>query len=122
MEWTVKYAPKSMNDLVGNSSNYKKLLAWLQSFYKTKPSARNEKFKIITLLVGSPGIGKTSGILAIANELNYELIEFNASDQRNERVITRLVGRETRTVVNAGYNGKIVLLDEFYNESKKCCL
>ena len=111
-QWTVKYAPKSMNDLVGNKSNYAKLFTWLKTYYDSKPSERGEKFKFLTLLVGPPGIGKTSGIVALAKELKYELIELNASDQRNERVINKLVGRETKTFVNPGFNGKIVLLDE----------
>lgn len=112
MEWTVKYAPKSLNDLVGNKNNYTKLINWLTNYYKIKKSARGKDFKFISLLVGPPGIGKTSGINAIARELNFEIIEFNASDQRNEKVISHLVGRETKTHVNPGYNGKIVLLDE----------
>ena len=112
MEWTVKYAPKSMKDLVGNKSNYTRLYEWLKKYYDTKPSARKPDFKLITLLVGPPGIGKTSGIIALTKELKYELIEFNASDQRNEKVISRLVGRETKTHINQEYNGKVVLLDE----------
>ena len=112
MEWTVKYAPKSMADLVGNKSNYLKLHTWLKKYYLTKVSARTKDFKLIALLVGPPGIGKTSGIIALSKELKYEIIEFNASDQRNEKIISRLVGRETKTQVNQGYKGKIVLLDE----------
>ncbi len=112
MEWTVKYAPKSMADLVGNKSNYTKLYSWLKNFYLTKPSARSKEFKYITLLVGPPGIGKTSGIIALSKELQFEIVEFNASDQRNEKIISRLVGRETKTHINQGYKGKIVLLDE----------
>ena len=65
-QWTVKYAPKSMNDLIGNRSNYAKLFNWLKTYYDTKPSERGEKFKLLTLLVGPPGIGKTSGIVALA--------------------------------------------------------
>ena len=112
MEWTVKYAPRTLNDLVGNKSNYTKLLTWLKNYYAVKPSARGKAFKYMTLLVGPPGIGKTSGIIAISKELHFELIEFNASDQRNANIISRLVGRETKTHVNPGYKGKIILLDE----------
>lgn len=112
MEWTQKYAPKKMKNLVGNRSNYIKLRTWLENFYNVKSSARTKDFKYITLLAGPPGVGKTSGIIAISKEIKFELIEFNASDQRNEKVISRLVGRETKTKVNDGFNGKIILLDE----------
>jgi replication factor C large subunit len=40
------------------------------------------------------------------------LIEFNASDQRNEKVVSSLVSRASRTKPNPGFKGKIVLLDE----------
>ena len=112
MEWTVKYAPKSSKDLVGNSPNYNKLMAWLKNFYLIRKSEKKDSMQHMVLLLGPPGIGKTSGINALATELNYEIIEFNASDQRNEGVISRLVGRASKSMTNIGYNGRVVLLDE----------
>jgi len=110
MQWTVKYAPKSSKDLVGNKSNYVKLITWIKSYKNNWRTGKS--FKHLAFLGGPPGIGKTSGILAIAKELNYEVIEFNASDQRNADIVTRLVSRASQTKPNYGFDGKIVLLDE----------
>ncbi|MHA2362321.1 MAG: replication factor C large subunit [Candidatus Hodarchaeales archaeon] len=110
MQYTVKYAPKNSKELVGNKTNYAKLINWIRSYQKYLRSGKS--FKRIALMGGLPGIGKTSGVQAIALELNYEIIEFNASDQRNADVISRLVGRASRTKHNIGYDGKIVLIDE----------
>lgn len=110
LQWTEKYKPKSPKDLIGNKSSYIKLIAWVRSFYTKIKSEKD--FKPITLLIGPPGIGKTSGIIAIAQKYNYEILEFNASDQRNASAITRLVGRASKTKLNPGFSGRIVLLDE----------
>lgn len=39
------------------------------------------------LLSGPPGIGKTSAIHIIAKELDYEILEYNASDTRSKKVL-----------------------------------
>lgn len=108
-QWTVKYTPKTTQDLVGNGRNYAKLVAWLKQY---RDKRRDPKFPKLALMGGPPGIGKTSGILAIANEFNLQVVEFNASDQRNADVITRQVSRAAKTQPTFGFDGKIVLLDE----------
>ena len=93
-----------MREIIGNKTVFETLFFWIKNY-----SSQKER---IALLAGPPGIGKTSGTIAIAKELNYEIIELNASDQRNQAIITSLVGRASRTRPNPGYNGKIILLDE----------
>ena len=104
VSWTDKYAPKNRKEIIGNKTVFETLFFWIQNY-----SSQKER---IALLAGPPGIGKTSGTIAIAKELNYEIIEFNASDQRNQAIITSLVGRASRAKPNPGYKGKIILLDE----------
>ena len=102
--WTAKYAPQNRAQLVGNKAIFDSLFLWI-----TKYSLQKEK---IALLAGPPGIGKTSGTYAIAKELNYEIVEFNASDQRNEDIIISLVRRASTSKQNSEFKGRIVLLDE----------
>ena len=102
--WTAKYVPQNRSQLIGNKAIFDSLYMWI-----TKYSLQKEK---IALLAGPPGIGKTSGTYAIAKELNYEIVEFNASDQRNEDVIISLVRRASASKQNIEFNGRIVLLDE----------
>lgn len=46
--------------------------------------------KKAVVLSGSPGIGKTSAALALANEMGWAPVEMNASDQRTGDVIKRI--------------------------------
>jgi len=63
------------------------------------------------LIYGSSGIGKTSSVYAIANDLNLEIFEINASDTRNKEEIETRLG----SVINQRSlfsKGKIILVDE----------
>jgi replication factor C large subunit len=59
------------------------------------------------LLIGPPGIGKTTLVHTLSQQFNYDLIELNASDNRNK------IGIETRILPmfsNAGLFGRKLLL------------
>lgn len=79
--WTEKYRPKSENDFVGNKTNISRLRDFLLGKLGTKA----------VLLSGNPGIGKTTAAYFVSNELNYDIIEFNASDVRNKRELEQKV-------------------------------
>jgi replication-associated recombination protein RarA len=64
--------------------------------------------KTHTIIVGTPGIGKTSSVLAIAKESGYEVIEINSSNERTkDKLIIHL-----RTCQNLHFNKTIYLFDE----------
>jgi replication factor C large subunit len=63
------------------------------------------------LLVGPSGIGKTSVVGALANDLDAELVEFNASDKRSKAVIESQVWQAATQETIDG-RMRIVLLDE----------
>ena len=76
MPFTHKYQPKITSDIVGQSIAIAAI--------KDKISKYNDKkIRKALLLYGPSGTGKTSSIYALANELDLELIEVNASDVRN---------------------------------------
>lgn len=63
------------------------------------------------LLVGPPGVGKTTSAYSVAKEYGWSLVEFNASDTRNKETIDKVV---KGAAVNASFSGnlRLILLDE----------
>jgi replication factor C large subunit len=103
--WTVKHKPTSTAEIVGNPSALKTLSDWLQSWSKGIPKKR------AAFLYGSPGVGKTVSVEALAHDLHMELVEKNASDYRTEDAINRFAGLASQ--YGSLFGGKrIVLLDE----------
>jgi len=103
--WTVKYKPKSLSEVVGNRETIVKFEKWLKSWEKGVPDQK------AAFLHGPPGIGKTVTVEALANDLEMELIEKNASDYRTEDKIRQFAGLASQY---RGFFGRkrLILLDE----------
>lgn len=43
------------------------------------------------LLSGPPGVGKTTSVHLVCQELVFDMVEFNASDTRSKRLLTEQV-------------------------------
>lgn len=84
MLWTDKYAPKRLEDLVGNPGLAKQLQTWLQNW---SPSGD----KKAALLSGPPGIGKTTMAHLVAKNEGFNPVEFNASDARSKKILQSVV-------------------------------
>jgi len=98
INWVEKYRPKSLSEVRGDS---KKLLQLKNLILEKKP----------VIVYGNTGVGKTCSVYALANDLNYEVVEINASDLRNKESIDLVIGRasEQQSLFKAG---KILLIDE----------
>ena len=114
-DWTEKYRPKSLSEVVGNPKAVGELKAWAESWNKGIPSKR------AVILIGSPGIGKTTSAEALANDMGWGIIEMNASDQRTGEAIrsVALRGSQSNTFgADGGYlsttegGRKLIVLDE----------
>ncbi len=103
MNLTDKYIPKNSTEIVGQDLAVKNLKNFITNFKKGKAA----------FLYGPVGCGKTSSVYAIANELNKEVFEVNASDTRNKDQIESIVGSATKqeSLLSFG-KGKIILIDE----------
>lgn len=76
-DWTEKYRPETLDELVGNDHAVTELKKWADSWSKGVPKKR------AVILSGKPGIGKTSAAIALAKDYRWTLLELNTSDARN---------------------------------------
>ena len=80
--WSEKYRPQNIIDLVGNEEVRAAFVEWFGKWKKgTKP----------LLLVGPPGIGKTTLANLAAKQFGYDMISLNASDVRNKNRIHEIL-------------------------------
>lgn len=104
MLWTDKYRPQTLDEVVGNNKEKKIILDWVENWKKGNPQQP-------LLLVGPPGIGKTTLALVIAKEFS-EYIELNASDKRSQDVIRSTIGESSSTRSLFGDEYKLIIMDE----------
>ncbi|KYO03625.1 putative replication factor C subunit 1 [Plasmodium gaboni] len=100
--WVEKYRPKNINELVGNNQNVIKLQNWLASWedvcIKGIKKQAQKTFRGIfenvnarcALLSGPAGIGKTTTAKIVSEASGYNVIEFNASDERNKAAVEKI--------------------------------
>lgn len=101
MMWSEKYRPQNISEMVGNEESRSALVEYMAKWKKgVKP----------ILLVGPPGIGKTTMANLIAKQFDYDLIGLNASDVRSKSRINEML---TPVLGNDSIFGKqMVFVDE----------
>ena len=82
MMWSEKYRPQRLIDLIGNEDARKSFVEWFKKWRKgTKP----------LLLVGPPGMGKTTMANLASRDFSFDMISLNASDVRNKKNIQEIL-------------------------------
>jgi len=105
--WTEKYRPKTLDNVV----NHKEIVSRLKRFVEDKNLPH-------LLFVGPAGVGKTTAVLALAQDLYgadflNQVLELNASDERGINVIREKVKVFARTApIQSGVSFKILIMDE----------
>jgi len=103
--WTLKYRPKTLSEVIGNDDAKKKILQWIKQWDRKPPKKR------ALLLYGPPGAGKTVTVEALANDLDMELVQSNASDYRTAEAVQRFAGRSSQYGTLFGKK-RLILFDE----------
>jgi replication factor C large subunit len=110
LDWTEKYRPQTLSEVVGHNKALEELKAWAVSWLHGIPENR------AVILYGKAGIGKTTTAHALAREMEWEVIELNASDQRTADVIEKVVGSASQMGNLSGSKAKrLIIMDEADN-------
>lgn len=105
-QWTEKYRPAKLNDVIGQKAIVNRLKAFIKE--NSFPSM---------IFSGPAGVGKTTSAVAMAKELygeslNQAFLELNASDSRGIDVVRGKVKEFAKTLPLSGGMVKIIFLDE----------
>ena len=104
MNWSEKYRPTTIDELYLSYDNKTKINKWILDFKEKKKNFTN-----CLILHGAPGIGKTSLANIILNTNNFDVIEFNSSDIRNQKILKEKIEQ---------INGNINILNFMCNKKK----
>lgn len=109
--WVDKYKPKKISDIVGNKLQIKQAKLWLNNFRNKVKGT-----KLALFISGPPGIGKTTLSHLIFKAFEYDVIEFNASDVRNQKLVREnlknIIGKVSISKLMGGNLMNGIIMDE----------
>ena len=83
-----KYRPKKLSEYIGSEKIISEMKNWITNYfdiaYQTKHNNPN------AIIIGNPGIGKTTLANVLLTEMGFDVIEFNASDTRNSESVDNI--------------------------------
>ena len=92
-QWIDKYKPVDFTNYLTNGNIKATIEQWIIDFKNKKPKTPNCLF-----LMGPPGLGKTTVAHLILKMYDYDIIEFNASDIRTQKLVgtnlEKILGRK----------------------------
>ena len=108
--WVEKYRPQTLSQVVGHPTAIEELRSWGLSWLDDDNIPRDRAI----IIYGGPGTGKSSSAFALANDMEWELVELNASDQRTAKIIEKVAGSGSQMEALGG-GKRLIVLDEADN-------
>jgi replication factor C large subunit len=107
LPWTEKYRPTMLSQLRREKA-VEAMMSWAKKWESGSPTKRG------LIIYGPPGTGKTSAAIALAREMNWEYMEFNASDIRSKDAIEQnaLKGSVYSSLSDERNRKKLIVMDE----------
>ena len=103
MMWSEKHRPKTVQEMVGNEESRLVVIKWLAGWVSgSRP----------LLLLGPPGTGKTTLVHTLSRQLDYDLVEMNASDIRNREALQARITPIFQNTTNLIGKKIMLFLDE----------
>jgi len=90
--------------MIGHAAPITELTVWLKGWTDAAGSVR------AALVTGPPGIGKTTAVGLIVAACGYDLVEFNASDERSASAVRRYFDEAKRSGVCG--RRRVIVMDE----------
>ena len=109
LSWTDKYRPRDTGGMIAQGMQIQAVVKWLHEW---KPKMDTPT---AIMLVGPPGLGKTTTALLVAKELGYEPIHSNSSDERRVDDMKRRFDPDkisTPSLLHAVRKTPLIILDE----------
>ncbi len=105
--WTEKYRPSMLGQLRRGKA-VETMISWARKWQSGKPTKKG------LIIYGAPGTGKTSSAIALAREMDWEYMEFNASDIRSKDAIeeSALKGSFYSSISEEKNRKKLIVMDE----------
>ena len=97
--FTTTYKPSSLKEVIGHKKTISILSEWLSTWSDSKEKA--------ALIVGPPGIGKTTTVHLLAKHFGYAVAEYNASDTRSVSMLRGILGLGMKRL-----RKEIIIMDE----------
>jgi replication factor C subunit 1 len=109
--WVDRFAPKTLNDIIGNTSSINSLKQWLIQY-----DNKNFKQPKAVLITGPPGIGKTTTARLVGLFYKRELLELNSSDFTSKTTLSKILIPATSSNVisfkNETIKKRLIIMDE----------